>query len=411
MYSVFLVEDEIVVREGIRTSIPWDKTQYTLAGEAPDGEMALSILREIRPDILITDIKMPFMDGLALARIVKKDQPWLKIIILSGHDEFQYAKEAISIGVEEYLLKPVSAREMLESLDKVARQIEEERRRLTSIENLRMKIRSTEEIVRERWLHDLISGQVTAGDAFETARGLGMDLVANGYVVVVIELTAGADLQAQTAAAKNVIASIVQGRTDLVLFSRSAEKPVILFKNVGRDTPDDTVYSLARTITFETERNTGCRVAIGIGPVVEHICQIGRSYAEAERAIRCSGAGEDSPQRSRHHEMIRKAKRYIDEHYMDQDISLNTVASVVNVSPNHFSTIFSQETGGTFIERLTTVRIENAKRLLRDSGMKSSDIAYEVGFSDPHYFSFIFKKHTGLSPREFRTNGEPSGQA
>ncbi|GAB1483288.1 hypothetical protein MASR2M78_21040 [Treponema sp.] len=120
MYSVFLVEDEIVVREGIRDSIQWDQTSYVLAGEAPDGEMALSIIKDVKPDILVTDIKMPFMDGLALSRIVKKTLPWIKIIIISGHDEFQYAKEAISIGVEEYLLKPVSAKDMLASLDKVA---------------------------------------------------------------------------------------------------------------------------------------------------------------------------------------------------------------------------------------------------------------------------------------------------
>ena len=101
MYSVFLVEDEIVTREGIRNSIPWNGTPYTLAGEAPDGEIALPAIRDIKPDILITDIRMPFMDGLALARIIKRDQPWIKIIILSGHDEFEYAKEAISIGVED----------------------------------------------------------------------------------------------------------------------------------------------------------------------------------------------------------------------------------------------------------------------------------------------------------------------
>ena len=100
MYSVFVVEDEIVTREGIRNSIPWDNTRFSLVGEAPDGEMALHAIREMKPDILITDIRMPFMDGLTLARIVKEDMPWVKIIILSGHDEFQYARQAITIGVE-----------------------------------------------------------------------------------------------------------------------------------------------------------------------------------------------------------------------------------------------------------------------------------------------------------------------
>src|SRR5215510_15351990 len=91
---------------------------YILAGEAPDGEMALSMIQDIKPDILITDIRMPFMDGLTLSRVVKKNLPWIKIIILSGHDEFEYARKAISIGIDEYLLKPVSVQEMLKTLGK-----------------------------------------------------------------------------------------------------------------------------------------------------------------------------------------------------------------------------------------------------------------------------------------------------
>ncbi|GAB1483287.1 hypothetical protein MASR2M78_21030 [Treponema sp.] len=116
----------------------------------------------------------------------------------------------------------------------------------------------------------------------------------------------------------------------------------------------------------------------------------------------------DSLVKSRYHVMITQAKLYIDSHYADQDISLHSVSSFVNISPNHFSTIFSQETGETFIEYLTGVRISRAKFLLMSTTERSSDIAYEVGFGDPHYFSFIFKKHTGISPRDFRSGNKGS---
>ena len=106
MYKVFIAEDEIVVREGLRNSIQSGPGPFVLFGEASDGEMALSIMKDVKPDILITDIRMPFVDGLSLSRIIKKILPWIKIIILSDLDEFQYAQEAISIGVDEYLLKP-----------------------------------------------------------------------------------------------------------------------------------------------------------------------------------------------------------------------------------------------------------------------------------------------------------------
>lgn len=125
--KIFLVEDEIVIRNGIKNSIEWEKEGYEFVGEASDGELAYPMIVKERPDILITDIKMPFMDGLELSRLVRKELPELKILILSGYDEFDYAKEAISLGVTEYLLKPVSSAKLLETLKGVSVIIEQER--------------------------------------------------------------------------------------------------------------------------------------------------------------------------------------------------------------------------------------------------------------------------------------------
>ena len=119
MYKIFIVEDEFLVREGIRNKINWENTQFMLSGEASDGEMALAMIQEIKPDILVTDIRMPFMDGLELSRIVKRTLPWIHIIILSGHDEFEYARDAISIGVDEYILKPINSSILLATLEKL----------------------------------------------------------------------------------------------------------------------------------------------------------------------------------------------------------------------------------------------------------------------------------------------------
>ncbi len=115
LYKVFLVEDEIVTREGIRDSVDWAGAGLRWCGEAPDGELALAMIEAEAPDILITDIKMPFMDGLELSRIVRERLPQTRIVILSGHDEFRYAQEAIQLGVTDYLLKPVSAQELLDA--------------------------------------------------------------------------------------------------------------------------------------------------------------------------------------------------------------------------------------------------------------------------------------------------------
>ena len=108
MLKVFLVEDETLIREGLRDRIPWEQYGFRFVGEAGDGEMALPLIRKTRPDVIITDIKMPFMDGLELSRIVKEEFPKTKILIVSGYDDFEYAREALTIGVDQYILKPVT---------------------------------------------------------------------------------------------------------------------------------------------------------------------------------------------------------------------------------------------------------------------------------------------------------------
>ena len=108
MLKVFLVEDEIIVRQGLRDNMPWNHFGYEFVGEASDGEMALSMIERVRPDVLLTDIKMPFMDGLMLSKMVHQKYPDMKIIILSGHDDFEYAQEAINVGVDQYILKPIT---------------------------------------------------------------------------------------------------------------------------------------------------------------------------------------------------------------------------------------------------------------------------------------------------------------
>lgn len=523
MYKVFLVDDEIVVREGIRNSIPWEQTSYRLVGEAADGEMALSIMKDLKPDILVTDIRMAFLDGLKLTRIMKTIQPWLKVIIISGHDEFEYAREAISIGVEEYLLKPVTAADMLASLDKVAGLIEEEKKQIRSLESLQKLVQSSADILKERWLHDLVLGSVGTEDALDRGREFGLDLIARSYLVAVVDLSFPPDNLSGLAEVKAILSARLTGRETVISFPQSGSSFVLILKDDGREPFLETAWALGQSIKYEIERGTDFVVSVGIGTVTERIGGIPESYSRAEtvrkylaqtgqhliigfddlesisdvdfthfegdpiaerlkyarigdiediitRCIDIYDTSRDrgsmiryyligdlmmtasriveelggemnevipknlkgkkileiigSPERFReeirtileavinfrdsriqgkHHSVIQKARQYIEAHFADPDISLHSVAEEVNFSPNHFSTIFSQEKGETFIEYLTAVRIEKSKELLMSTQKRSADIAYEVGFGDPHYFSFIFKKTTGMSPREFRS--------
>jgi two-component system response regulator YesN len=525
MYKVFLVEDEIVVREGIRNNIPWEQTPYSLVGEAPDGEMALSMIQDIKPDILITDIRMPFMDGLTLSRIVKKTLPWIKIIILSGHDEFEYAKEAISVGIEEYLLKPVSSQDMRKALDKIARRIDDEKENLLSIENLKAQVRSSADMLRDKWLFDFMNGRIPAVEAIEQGREFGIDLLARSYLVLVAEVVGSMEKDVQLIPVKVISRSILEKHANSAWFQEKEKCFVILLRKISNN-DEESAYTIAQSLKYEIERDTECKVMIGIGNEAQRIGEVAKSYSVARKIVNrgiAQGlsliadnsllprdeAGPDSSPlfnidgdifltrlkyaakkdvdsiiqeytkmlgddfsenylfivfilgeiivaaskivealggdirkiapyslnhediqyivssreiffekvksllyavieyrdahtAGRYQSVIVKAREYIDRNFASADISLYSTASNVGISPNHLSTVFAQETGENFIEYLTRIRIEKAKQLLRETAMKNADIASETGFNDPHYFSHIFKKNTGLSPREYR---------
>ena len=175
MLKVFLVEDETIIREGLRDIIPWQQYGYILVGDAGDGEQALPMIRETRPDVLITDIKMPFMDGLALSSLVNKELPGTKIIIISGYDDFEYARQAIRIGVEQYLLKPITKATLTATLSEVREKIENERQAEDYLEKFRSEVQEYEQFSRRRFfeqdrIHHVDSCNANTGPIFLACR-------------------------------------------------------------------------------------------------------------------------------------------------------------------------------------------------------------------------------------------------
>ena len=403
MYKVFFVDDEASMRTGIRESIDWDKAGFTLAGEAPDGEMALSLMQDIMPDILLTDVRMPFMDGIELARRTRKTMPWIKIVILSGHDEFEYAKQAITIGVEDYLLKPVTSGQLIETLNEIAGRIEQEKERLRSVEEL---IEGTRRARAEKLLSDMLYGGISAGDALAMAGELGLPVAADCYLAMQAEifLSPGESYNARECAL-----GVLDGWENAMFFGQGPDRVVCVLKGTDPAALEEDAYTCAQAVKYEAERNGPCSVAVAIGSIVTEIERWPDSLADADAARRSMGldgrrqiAG-TAVAGSKYGEVIQKAQEYIRKNYSEQDISLHSVAKEVNISPNHFSTIFSQETGETFICYITRVRLDRAKALLRTTQMRTSEIGYEVGYNDTHYFSYVFKKNTGMTPKEYRS--------
>ena len=391
MYKVFFVDDEAAIRAGIRNNIDWDNTGFVLAGEAPDGEMALSLMQDILPDILITDVKMPFMDGLELAKRAKKSMPWIKIIILSGHDEFEFAKQAITIGVEDYLLKPVTSSKLIEILNKTAAKIEAERESLRNVEKL---IESAKKIRIDKLISDMLYSGIEIERAVTLAEELNIQILADYYLVMRIELhfSSNEDYN-QSYSVGDCIQRVLESWENAI-YSFSGENRVLcVIKGASPAALEEDAYVCAQAVKYEVERDYPCSVSIAVGAIVSDIKEWPKSLA-----------GADTAPGSQYSNVIVKAQEYIQKNYFEQGISLHSVAREVNVSPNHLSTMFRQETGETFINYITRIRIDQAKALLKTTKMRTSDISYEVGYNDTHYFSYVFKKNVGLTPKEFRSS-------
>lgn len=183
-----MVEDEFVVREGIKNNIDWKAHGYEFCGEASDGELAFPMIQKLKPDIVITDIRMPFMDGLALSRLIKKELPWIEIIILTGFREFDYAKEAINIGIAEFLSKPINGEELLREVDALAVKVEEKRKEREIKEKYLREMEENFLEERKKLFQYLVTGGKSVPELFELAERLSIDLSALWYNIVLIEI-------------------------------------------------------------------------------------------------------------------------------------------------------------------------------------------------------------------------------
>ena len=535
MLKVFLVEDEVVMRNGIKNNIPWEQEGFEFAGEASDGELAYPLIKKEKPDILITDIRMPFMDGLELSRLVKKELPQIKIIILSGYNEFDYAKTAISIGVTDYLLKPISSAKLLEAVKKVGDMIEKEQDNVRLMERYEKEME--ENILQEKhklW-GALASNRLSTIELLEKGQHLGMDFTASAYLVFLFKLmqegdATGCSDELNRASEK---VNILSGTWEKVLsFDRSPEGWAFLIKGESETEVLETFAETKKELLNLVAAYPKVEYFGGLGSIVQRIGDIQNSYKEAARAFssrffldanQIADSAEMVPvqneedgkidvskmlSKKREHELVEKffkngtveevdsfldelfqnigeqncksllyrqyvvmdlffcatdflenleigteelpeecrdinqivekagnaqslrhqigilfsetmmlrdghskkkysklledAKAFIDDNYKHDDMSLNMVAAQVNISPSYFSTIFSNEMGQTFVEYLTHVRLEKARELLMCSNMRTAEIGYEVGYKDSHYFSYIFKKVVGCSPKEYR---------
>lgn len=285
VYKVFLVEDEITTRDGIRDNVDWKSAGFELCGESPDGEIALSQIETTQPDVLITDIKMPFMDGLQLCKIIREHMPWMKIIIISGYNDFHYAQTAIKLGVTEYLLKPVSVQNLQETLSRVAVSLDQERIERAQLKRLRSQVEDNLSMLREKFLLRLVTGGESSLSAIEQSQQLGLSLLSAYYQVVLLEIKPGDGARMfdfQTCQRiEQLITEMIGTNPDVMLTKKDLEEYCLILKGENLDQLAQEGPFIVRLIQSEVEKETKCKLVYGFGSPQQRLGDLHRSFAEA----------------------------------------------------------------------------------------------------------------------------------
>ena len=291
MLKTFLVEDEVVIREMIKKMIPWEQYGFELAGEAADGEMALPLILKSKPDLLITDIKMPFMDGLTLCRLVKKELPDIRIVILSGYDDFNYAKQAISIGVEDYLLKPITKNAFIERLEEIHNRYEHEKTQREYYEKFRLEMQEYEKNASRDFFETLVRADSDLAELYRRADKLNLDIVAEAYNILIFtpDTSEGnynsyeecSDWEAEV---QDKINTYFLNHPVAILFRHHVFSYAILVKG-QKDTIEKNTEECVKAIQDimdQTEGRTDWFIAVGKS--ADRLSMLGHSYRTAVRA-------------------------------------------------------------------------------------------------------------------------------
>ncbi|WP_438448907.1 response regulator [Gorillibacterium sp. sgz5001074] len=547
MYRVIVAEDEEDVRDAIVRGVDWEALGFEVIDSAENGQEAWDQFGRHTPDVLLTDIKMPFLDGLQLADRVKSQYPSTRVVILSGYDEFEYAQKALKLQVDEYVLKPFSTQELLGVMGKVKNALDEEAAEKKNVDTLKEHYRRSLPVLRENLLASLMMRQLKKREIEEKAALYQVPLEGRHYQAAVISMDApgdkggrqpeqeGAvslslkdseDQELKLFAVLNIAEEIAAGHGLGKVFLHNGQV-VVLAISADEDGEAAAARMLAAAdeIRQAIERYLKLTVTVGVGLVTPDITRVSYSYKDAvlaldyrvilggnriisiadverryvekvrfdelkeESLIRCiklgtvpelvsivdalfqglleqpvsvkeyqlylmeiltavlkaakdadadldEVLGEDAVpfaelhrfqtleeakswlvilctrimgsiavvRQSAYKNLVEDALAYTRAHYQDTDISIHKVCKQLHISTGYFSSIFKKEMKMTFVAYLLHIRMEAAKELLRTTDLKAFEIAEKVGYTEPNYFSFSFKKHVGVSPKEYRSS-------
>ncbi|WP_276358117.1 response regulator [Cohnella caldifontis] len=292
MLNLLIVDDEYYFRQALKVSLPWEELGYRIEGEAKNGEEALDLMSEKAPDVVLVDINMPIMDGMEFIQQAKRREPETKFIVLTGHSEFAYARQAMQLGVFNYVLKPINEEELRSSLLEVKRLIQKERNVRLELERLKMQAKEYMPVLKDRllngWLQD--TGLTESAFAKERLEYLGIDLSSSYYTVVVIDIDSLDDLvseedkQIRKLAVRGIAQEYVHHAYPYAGCQDQEDRFVMIIGSA--DGAYANLEPLCEAIRQSVQRHLGCTVTVGVGNGYPGLERISVSYREALFALK-----------------------------------------------------------------------------------------------------------------------------
>ncbi|MBM7654522.1 response regulator transcription factor [Neobacillus cucumis] len=373
VYKVLIADDEPLILKNLTQIIDWPALNCMVAGTAQNGHEALTILEKVQMDIILTDISMPGMTGIDLLKQIQT-LPYKPItLLISGYDDFEYAREGIKNNALDYILKPIDYDELQECIERAVGQLDQQKRSESEYEKFQIyELMTTEKMDPE------IRNKV------------------GSYLAIALK-----------SYEKN-LESIVQRLHDKLYVYRMSDEEVIIVLT----SPHDSIKEYALDLAQQIINNVSQKCVVSIGEHVDCLMDVKKSVSHAREWLKFDAftkstiitdeliKQEYKPKHTAADQMD-EAIAYIKNHF-EQDLGMEQVAEKVGLSVSYFSHLFKQRTGVTFLEYLTNVRVDYACLFLQNLELKTYEIALKVGYTDQRYFSQVFKKKMKKTPSEYR---------
>lgn len=424
MVKLLIADDEPYVRQYMKTVLNWEERGIHLCRCAQDGEEALEIAMEEKPDMALLDINMPGMDGLKLTETLKEKFPDMVLGFITGYSEFEYARRALQLGAEEYILKPFSPEELDAAICRLKMKIRNRaRERHASVEESR--------ILRDNFFRQILTGTgiLTDEQLRERLERRRIQVPYECFLVVQLDLyfenqKQEKELDLWKFSARNIMEEypLIPETVQYVL--EGDEKKMILVLNGSRKMLKKerlaAHFAEVQKILWDYLK---LFVTTGVGEAKDNIKKLHDSYCESEVACQEQGSqgrgkiyfySELAEKRKnsvhrfsksitskRADEIIQAVEKAIQEQYQDYTLSVEKIAESVYLDASYIRRIFSKYMGCTIVDYLTEVRMKEARRLLEMGTLSVASVAEQVGYTDPGYFTKCFKKYYGVTPSNY----------